>query len=99
MQPVHRILPMISALLEAGASPTAVNNQMQTPLHVLLMGVMTAIEGLSNDYSYQDSCNWRNEKRKRVIQHFSIFLVYSVRCLLKHGADLSSKNVKGRDPL
>ena len=99
MQTVRRMHPFISALLQAGADPGALNSSRQTPLHLLLSDLMTAIEGVSNGYHYTGSCSWSWEQGKPYIQEFLTSVCDSVRVLVEAGANLNQRNAKARDPL
>jgi ankyrin repeat protein len=102
---LHRILPMISALLQAGANPNSINKVGQTPLHILLTDIMSAIEKISDEYYYNsllsNGCSliWSKEKEKPGIKALFASICSCICLLVEAGADLSLRGLNGRDPL
>ncbi|KAH7622888.1 putative Ankyrin-1 [Nannochloris sp. 'desiccata'] len=96
---IQRLLPTVAAFVKAGANPNCLNRFHETPLHVLLSGVMNAIETVSGSYKYHHAYNWVEEEEKPSIQLLFQCICRTVRVLASAGADLNYKNLSGRDPL
>ena len=94
MQPVRRLLPLISACLQAGANANALNKKMQTPLHCLLMDAMSVI----GEFSSIDD-DWNEERKRPPIKEFLKTLCSTIQVLVEAGANLNQRNLKGCQPL
>ncbi len=96
---VHRRIPFISALLQAGANPNALNKERETPLHVLMKDFLDGIAEVTS-YSIFNLVHWRTATATFGIVHeLSASICSAVRLLVEAGADVNLKNKRGEKPL
>lgn len=91
----------VSTLLEAGADPTSINNDLKTPLHLAAeAGQCSSVEILAKAMRSSQKLDHQDSLRKTALHYAACAgRLASVRSLLRAGASHSIKDGEGQTPL
>ncbi|KAJ9612098.1 hypothetical protein H2200_003693 [Cladophialophora chaetospira] len=91
----------VSPLLDAGADPTSMNNDLKTPLHLAAeAGQCSSVEILVKAMGSSQSLDHQDSRGKTALHYAACAgRLASVRSLLRAGANYSTKDAEGKLPL